>query len=198
VKHQHVAHRQRIDIGVSLSSFSCSHSERKREPLIMFSVRDVRIRVNMTALKKRRPVTDRPANCNHLAIGHVIVSRNRVPRREFRFSIPALRRKLLELFIGSAPRPQQRPIVSNIQIGVPKPMGATFPSHVSRSLCAVLAEMHVRNRTDEINAWRSREFGSKMVDRFVRIRLRNHVTPVAADSTRPFIDLPLRHKITLA
>src|SRR6476660_929141 len=85
-----------------------------------------------------------PADRNHLAIGHVIVSEIVFPRLAF----DQVEKKLLELFIARA-RPQRSHDVK-LQIAA-NTWGSCSIARDSQ-LVAVVAERHVCHRTDETYA----------------------------------------------
>src|SRR5437667_9252913 len=81
------------------------------------------------------------ANCNHFAIGLVIVSKIVFPR----LSIDHVNKKLLELFIARA-RPQRS---HDVELQITAKTWAQLSIAREPKLVAVLAEMHVRHRPDE-------------------------------------------------
>ena len=96
---------------------------------------------NMTVQKKAGHRGRLPANCNHLAIGHVIVSEIVFPRLSF----DHVEKKLLELFITRA-RPQRS---HDVKLQIAAKTWAQLSIAREPQLVAVLAEMHVRHRADE-------------------------------------------------
>src|SRR6476646_9452522 len=85
-----------------------------------------------------------PANCNHLAIGHVIVSEIVFPRLSF----DHVEKKLLDLSIARA-RPQRS---HDVKLQIAAKTWAQLSIAGEPQLVAVLAEMRVRHRTDETYA----------------------------------------------
>src|SRR5437667_3274854 len=128
------------------------------------------------------------ANCNHFAIGLVIVSKIVFPR----LSVDHVEKKLLELFIARA-RPQRS---HDIKLQIAAKTWAQLSIAREPQLVAVLAEMHVRHRTDETYALgASRNLVVTGWTIRAKLRLRNQ-TPVSRFD-QPF-RLRYRHKITLA
>src|SRR5206468_12569033 len=84
------------------------------------------------------------ANCNHFAIGLVIVSKIVFPR----LSVDHIEKKLFELFIARA-RPQR---FHDIKLQIAAKTWAQLSITREPQLVAVLAEMHVRHCTDETYA----------------------------------------------
>src|SRR6266700_2293681 len=84
------------------------------------------------------------ANCNHFAIGLIIVSKIVFPR----LSVDHVEKKLLELFIARA-RPQRS---HDVKLQIAAKTWAKLSIAREPQLVAVLAEMHVRHRTDETYA----------------------------------------------
>src|SRR6266566_3480123 len=87
------------------------------------------------------------ANCNHFAIGLIIVSKIVFPR----LSVDHVEKKLLELFIAGA-RPQRS---HDVKLQIAAKTWAQLSITREPQLVAVLAEMHVRHRTDETYALRA-------------------------------------------
>ena len=85
-----------------------------------------------------------PADRNHLAIGLVIVSEIVFPRLSF----DHVEKKLLELFIARA-RPQR---AHDVKLQIAAKTWAQLSIAREPQLVAVLAEMHVRHRTDKTYA----------------------------------------------
>ena len=88
-----------------------------------------------------------PANCNHLAIRLVIVSKIVFPR----LSVDHVEKKLPELFIARA-RPQRS---HDVKLQIAAKIWAQLSITREPQLVAVLAEMHVRHCTDETYALRA-------------------------------------------
>src|SRR6266576_4702342 len=84
------------------------------------------------------------ANCNHFAIGLVVVSKIVFPR----LSVDHVEKKLLELFIARA-RPQR---FHDVKLQIAAKTWAQLSIAREPQLVAVLAEMHVRHRADETYA----------------------------------------------
>ena len=84
------------------------------------------------------------ANCNHFAIGLVIVSEIVFPRLSF----DHVEKKLLELFITRA-RPKRS---HDVKLQIAAKTWAQLSIAREAQLVAVLAEMHVRHRSDETYA----------------------------------------------
>src|SRR5262245_6405542 len=84
------------------------------------------------------------ADCNHFAIGLVIVSKIVFPR----LSIDHIEKKLLELFIARA-GPQR---FHDVKLQIAAKTWTQLSITREPQLVAVLAEMHVRHRTDETYA----------------------------------------------
>src|SRR6266446_286879 len=82
-----------------------------------------------------------PANCNHLAIGHVIVSKIVFPRLSF----DHVEKKLLKLFIARAGSQRSH----DVKLQIAAKTWAQLSIAREPQLVAVLAEMHVRHRSDE-------------------------------------------------
>src|SRR5436190_8579191 len=85
-----------------------------------------------------------PANRNHFAIGHVIVSEIVFPRLSF----DHVEKKLLKLFIARA-RPQRS---HDVKLQIAAKTWAQLSIAREPQLVAILAKMHVRHRTDETYA----------------------------------------------
>src|SRR6266480_7367796 len=96
---------------------------------------------NMKSQKKGGHRRSSPANCNHLAIGLVIVSKIVFPR----LSVDHVEKKLPELFIARA-RPQRS---HDVKLQIAAKTWAQLSIAREPQLVAVLAEMHVRHRSDE-------------------------------------------------
>ena len=129
-----------------------------------------------------------PADRNHLAIGLVIVSEIVF----LRLSFDHVEKKLLELFIARA-RPQRS---HDVKLQIAAKTWAQLSIAREPQLVAVLAEMHVRHRTDETYALgASRNLVVTGWTIRAKLRLRNQ-TPVSRFD-QPF-RLRYRHKITLA
>src|SRR5882672_12261596 len=97
--------------------------------------------------KKSRHRHRSPANCNHFAIGLVIVSEIVFPW----LSVDHVEKKLLELFIARA-RPQR---FHDVKLQIAAKTWAQLSITREPQLVAVLAEMHVRHCTDEAYALRA-------------------------------------------
>src|SRR6266513_5403361 len=111
------------------------------------------------------------ANCNHFAIGLVVVSKIVFPR----LSVDHVEKKLLELFIARA-RPQR---FHDIKLQIAAKTWAQLSITREPQLVAVLAEMHVRHCTDETYALRaSRNLIISGWTIRSKLRLRNQ-TPVS-------------------
>jgi hypothetical protein len=112
-----------------------------------------------------------PANCNHFAIGLVIVSEIMFPRLSFDHA----EKKLLELFVART-RPQRS---HDVKLQIAAKTWAQLSITREPQLVAVLAEMHVRHRTDEtyaLSASRNLIVSSWTIR--AKLRLRNQ-TPVS-------------------
>ena len=95
----------------------------------------------MTVQKKAKHRCSSTADCNHFAIRLVIVSKIVFPR----LSLDYVEKKLLELFIARAG--PQRP--DDVKLQIAAKTRAQLSITREPQLVAVLAEMHVRHRTDE-------------------------------------------------
>ena len=144
--------------------------------------------LNMTIQKEAGQRGSSPANSNHFAIGLVIVSEIVFPW----LSVDHVEKKLLELFIARA-RPQRS---HDVKLQIAAKTWAQLSIAREPQLVAVLAEMHVRHRTDETYALgASRNLVVTGWTIRAKLRLRNQ-TPVSRFD-QPF-RLRYRHKITLA
>src|SRR5262245_47095238 len=99
--------------------------------------------LNMT-VQKTVNSENSPTNCNHFAIGMVIVSEIMFPR----LSVDHVDEKLLELFIARA-RAQRS---HNVELQIATKTWTQLSITCQPQLVAVLAEMHVRHCTDKTYA----------------------------------------------
>src|SRR5262245_16650162 len=93
---------------------------------------------------KGRSIAGSAADCDHLAVGLVIVSEIVFPR----LSVDHVEKKLLELFIART-RAQRS---HDIELQVAAKIWAQLSIAREPQFVAVLAKMHVRHRTDETHA----------------------------------------------